>query len=192
MLHKLPIQKKCSLGEQENELPNSLKQEPLTDQKKFECQNDHEYCAKGEEFEIQKTIPSPQKYKLGNSCSFCKPTKNFINPYYLMFHLVKHKFCGICTTEFRTANEDWFYEHMLLVHDIKFPYVTFFDHQKSQKLKSTVKSKTKFVQESCSRVLMKKSSTGNNPVFKKDTKTKAIETGIILSIDKMAAVIFVK
>ena len=96
-----------------------------------------------------------------------------------MFHLVKHKFCGICTTEFRTANEDWFYEHMLQVHDIKLPYVTFFDHKKSQKLK---KFKTKFVQESCSR--------DKNPVFKKDTK--AIGTGIILSIDKVAAVIFVK
>ena len=175
-----PYKKKCSLGEQENELPNSLKQEPLTDPKKFEYQNDHEYCAKGEGFEIQKTIPSPQKYKLGNSCSFCKPTKNFINHYYLMFHqVVKHKFCGICTTEFRTANEDWFYEHMLQVHYIKLPYVTFFDYKKSQKLKCTEKSKTKFVQESCPRVHMKKCSTDKNPVFKKDTKTKAIQTGII-------------
>ena len=79
---------------------------------------------------------------------------------------------------------------MLQVHDIKFPYVTFFDHQKSQKLKCTKKSKTKFVQESCSRVHMKKCSTDNNPIFKRNTK--AIETGIILSIDKVAAVIFVK
>ena len=99
-----------------------------------------------------------------------------------MFHLVKHKFCGICTTEFRTANEDWFYEHMLQVHDIKLPYVTFFDHQKSQKLKRTEKFKSKFVQESC--------SSDKNPVFKKDTK--AIGTGIILSIDKGTDVIFVK
>ena len=86
-----------------------------------------------------------------------------------MFHLVKHKFCGICNTEFKTANEDWFYEHMLQVHDIKFPYVTFFDSKKSRKLKCE-KSRTKFV-------------------FKKDTKTKAIETGIILSLNQVAAVI---
>ena len=85
-----------------------------------------------------------------------------------MFHLVKHKFCGICTTEFRTANEDWFYEHMLQVHDIKFPYVTFFDSQKSRKLKCK-KSRTKCI--------------------KNYTKTKATEKGIILSLNQVAAVI---
>ena len=189
MLHKLPIKIKTSLGKQDNEVLNSLEQDPpLTDPKRSENQHDHVYCAKEEGFEIQRTIPSTQE--LGNSCELCKPSKKFINSYYLNFHLVKHKFCGICTTEFRAANEEWFYEHMLQVHDIKLPYVTFFDYQKSQKLKCTEKSKTKFVRESCSRVHKKKCSTDKNPVFKKDTK--AIETGIILSIDKVAAVIFVK
>ena len=39
----------------------------------------------------------------------------------LVFHLVKHMFCVICTTEFRVANEEWFYKHMLQVHNIKLP-----------------------------------------------------------------------
>ena len=53
-----PYKTKSFLGEQDNELPNSSKQEPLTEPQKFTYQNDHEYFAKGEEFEIQKTIPS--------------------------------------------------------------------------------------------------------------------------------------